>query len=286
MPEAVTQQLPSQAGTTSMPRDAEIEWVSVIVPCFNGAAFIARTIESVLAQTHPLLELIVVDDCSTDESAALVATYAKRDPRVLLLSMSCNAGAPAAPRNAGVRSARAPWVAFLDADDIWHPRKLELQLQVLREHGGDMCSTRMTDFRHEREISFETLPRPSVSRVDFGMQLRKYRTPTSSILIRRELMLTLPFNEDLSLKAREDTDAFIRVHEYMPYSLKIEQPLVFYRLQATQISGNKLKMVQRHLLMLRRYRRRSGLGLGWKAYYYTATHFLASIYLRLIRGTL
>ena len=286
MLEAATPMRLPHAGTTSTPHDPQVEWVSVIVPCFNGAAFIARTIESVLSQTHSQFELIVVDDCSTDDSAAIVNDYWQRDPRVSLLSMPRNAGAPAAPRNAGVRAARASWVAFLDADDIWHPRKLEMQMQALREHGGTMCSTRMTDFRDEREIRFANLTAPPISRVDFGMQLRKYRTPTSSILIRRELMLTLPFNEDLSLKAREDTDAFIRVHEYMPYSLKIEQPLVFYRLQATQISGNKLKMVKRHLLMLRRYRRRSGLGLGWKAYYYTATHFLASIYLRLIRGTL
>lgn len=260
--------------------------VSVIVPCYNAEGYLPATLGSVLAQTYRELELIVVDDASTDGSAAVVERLSLQDPRVRLLRMPRNAGAPAAPRNLGTREARGEWIAYLDADDIWHPRKLELQLQALREHGGEMCSARMTDFRDEREIRFAMLTMPPVSRVDFGMQLRKYRTPTSSILIRRDLMLALPFNENLTLKAREDTDTFIRVHEHLPHSLKIEHPLVFYRLQAAQISGNKLKMVKRHLLMLRRYRRRSGQRLGWKAYYYTATHFLASIYLRLIRGTL
>jgi teichuronic acid biosynthesis glycosyltransferase TuaG len=260
--------------------------VSVVVPCYNAEAYLLTTLGSVLSQTHRDLELIVVDDASTDSSAEVVERLTLQDPRVRLVRMPRNAGAPAAPRNLGTRAASGEWIAYLDADDIWHPRKLELQMQVLRDHGGTMCSTRMSDFRDEREVRFATLTVPMVSRVDVGMQLRKYRTPTSSILIRRELMLALPFNEDLILKAREDTDAFIRVHEYLPYSLKIEHPLVFYRLQAAQISGNKLKMVKRHLMMLRRYRQRSGQGLGWKAYYYTATHFLASIYLRLIRGTL
>jgi teichuronic acid biosynthesis glycosyltransferase TuaG len=260
--------------------------VSVVVPCYNAAVYLPATLGSVLAQTHRALELIVVDDASTDASTEVVERLAAQDPRVRLVRTPRNAGAPAAPRNLGTRQARGDWVAYLDADDLWHPRKLELQLQVLRQHGGNMCSTRMTDFRDEAKVVFADPGEPRVSRVDFHMQLRKYRTPTSSVLIRRALMLALPFNEDLTFKAREDTDAFIRVHEYMPHSLKVEQPLVFYRLQAAQISGNKLRMVKRHLHMLRSYRCSGGQGLGWRAWYYTATHFVASVWLRMVRGTL
>jgi teichuronic acid biosynthesis glycosyltransferase TuaG len=260
--------------------------VSVVIPCFNAAAYVATTLQSVLGQTWQALEVIVVDDKSTDTTAQLVSGIAAQDPRVRLLALPHNAGAPAAPRNRGTEAARGEWVAYLDADDIWHPHKLELQMRALREQGGLMCSTQMKDFRDEREVTFTAPGTPRVEHVDLGMQLRKYRTPTSSIVVQRALMLAHPFNEDPSYKAREDTDCFIRAHEYMPYSLKIAFPLVFYRLQASQISGNKFKMVQRHLTMLRKYRLKSGAELGAMAYVYTATHFVASIWLRLIRHTL
>lgn len=260
--------------------------VTVVIPCFNAARFIGRTIESVLAQTYAPLEVIVVDDRSTDDSVELVRVHARRDARVRLIERARNAGAPAAPRNTGVAAARGRWVAFLDADDIWHPDKLRLQMQALREHGARMCSTQMKDFRHESEIVMTEPQAPRVSRITMTQQLLKYRTPTSSIVADRELLLAHPFNEDLSYKAREDTDCFIRLHEYMPHSIKIEHPLVFYRLQANQISGDKWKMVSRHLAMLRKYRTKTGQDLGAMAYVYTATHFLASIYIRMIRRML
>ncbi|MBT2300806.1 glycosyltransferase family 2 protein [Variovorax paradoxus] len=261
--------------------------VSIIVPCFNAARFVGKTIESVLAQTCSSFELIVVDDRSTDESVEIVEAYARGDSRVRLIRMPKNAGAPAAPRNAGVAAARGEWVAFLDADDLWHPRKLELQMEALRAHGALMCSTQMKDFRNDDRIAIEPAPfPPPIERVTLTQQLLKYRTPTSSIVASREFMRRHPFNEDPSYKAREDTDCFIRVHEDMPFSIKIAHPLVFYRQQASQISGNKWKMVGRHLTMLKKYRLRSGRGLGAMAYVYTSTHFLASIYLRLIRRML
>lgn len=261
--------------------------VSVVVPCFNASAFIRSTIDSVLSQTYAQLEVLIVDDKSTDDSAQIVKSYERSDPRVLLIQMPKNAGAPAAPRNAGVAAARGEWVAFLDADDLWHPRKLELQIRALAEHAAPMCSTWMKDFRDEQEIVQAEPPvQPQIERVTLLQQLLKYRTPTSSIVVRRELMRKYPFNEDLSYKAREDTDCFIRLHEHMPYSIKIAHPLVFYRQQASQISGNKWKMVGRHLAMLKKYRLKSGKDLGVMAYVYTITHFIASIYVRSIRKML
>jgi len=260
--------------------------VSVVVPCYNAARFLERTLQSVLEQTHRGLEVIVVDDASTDDSVALTERLTRRDARVRLIRRSRNAGTPGAPRNEGVAVARGEWIAFLDADDLWHPRKLELQLQALREHEALMCSTSMVDFRDETDIAPTEPAGLPIQRVDLGMQLRKYRTPTSSIVVQRDLMRRLPFNEHPSYKAREDTDCFIRAHEEIAYSIKLLHPLVFYRQQGAQISGNKWKMVGRHLAMLKRYRHKSGRGLGAMAYVYTATHFTASIYLRWFRGVL
>jgi len=268
------------------PTSAAHPLVTVVIPCFNAQAFLPRTLESVLAQTHVNLEIIVVDDASSDRSVEIVRSYAARDSRVRLLVRSTNAGTPGAPRNDGVANARGEWIAFLDADDLWHPMKLELQLRALREHGALMCSTLMKDFVDEREIVVSPPRDPKVQRIDLGMQLRKYRTPTSSIVAHRDLMRRLPFNEHIGYRAREDTDCFIRAHEEVPYSIKVLHPLVFYRQQAAQISGNKWKMVPRHLNMLKKYRLKSGRGFGPMAYVYTMTHFVASIYLRWFRGVL
>lgn len=271
----------------AMPSVEPVPRVSVVIPCFNGSRYIAQTLRSVQAQTMSEFEAIVVDDCSTDDSVAIVEAFARSDARVRLLSMPRNAGAPAAPRNAGVAAARAPWIALLDADDLWHPRKLELQLEALHASGAALCSTRMVDFVGGAEPPMGEVPaQVPLQRITLRMQLLKYRTPTSSIVVDRELLRRFPFNEDLSYKAREDTDCFTRLHEYVPYSIKLKFPLVHYRLQAAQISGNKWKMVARHLTMLKKYRLASGRGLGPMAYVYTFTHFLASIYLRLIRRTL
>jgi teichuronic acid biosynthesis glycosyltransferase TuaG len=263
------------------------ELVSVIIPCFNAAACIADTVDSVLGQTYRNLELIVVDDRSTDNSVQLVHARAGSDPRVTLIEMPRNTGAPAGPRNVGVRAARGAWVAFLDADDLWHPRKLEYQMRALLGGGALMCSTRMRDLQPgERPVFPEPTQACAVQRINLNMQLTKYRTPTSSIVIRRDLMAKLPFNEDLSFKAREDTDCFIRAHEYIEHSLKLIFPFVLYRVQDSQISGNKLRMVGRHLHMLKQYRFRSGADLGLKAYYYTLTHFAMSLYFRAFRRML
>jgi len=262
------------------------ELVSVVIPCYNAASFIGATLDSVLAQTYRQLEVIVVDDCSKDASVEIIRRYVGADSRVTLIQMERNAGAPAGPRNRGVRAARGDWIAFLDADDLWHSRKLEHQMAAIKATGARMCSTSMKDLLPGQAVAFSEPGDPDISRITLSMQLIKYRTPTSSIVVRRDLMLVNPFNEDLQFKAREDTDCFIRMHEYMDFSTKVMFPFVLYRVQEAQISGNKLKMVGRHLNMLKKYRLRSGAGLGLRAYFYTFTHFLLSVYYRSLRKEL
>jgi teichuronic acid biosynthesis glycosyltransferase TuaG len=268
------------------PQSLATDLVSVVIPCFNASGFIDSTLRSVLAQTHRNLQIVVVDDKSTDDSPAIVRRLAREDARIELVEMSCNWGTPGAPRNAGVRAARGLWVAFLDADDLWHPRKLEFQLAALKSTGTRVCSTQMRDLGPGEPVEFLEPRACRLRRITWRMQLIKYRTPTSSILARRELMLECPFKEELQFKAREDTDCFTRIHEYVPYSIKLEHPFLLYRVQASQISGNKWKMVARHLNMLKKYRRRSGTPLGARAYLFTATHFALAAYFRLFRRML
>lgn len=109
------------------------ELVSIIMPSYNTANYIAASIQSVLDQTYPNWELLLVDDCSTDDTDAVVAPFLS-DARIRYLKNDRNSGA-AISRNRALREAKGRWIAFLDSDDLWYPTKLEAQLRFMQEHG-------------------------------------------------------------------------------------------------------------------------------------------------------
>jgi teichuronic acid biosynthesis glycosyltransferase TuaG len=114
------------------------ERVSVIMPVYNAEPTLAKAIGSVLAQTHANLELLVVDDGSSDGSWPIVLDFARRDPRVRPIGPRRNGGVASA-RNTGLDAATGACVAFLDSDDWWHPQKLEAQLETLRATGAKVA---------------------------------------------------------------------------------------------------------------------------------------------------
>lgn len=268
--------------------DASEVRVSVIIPCFNCAAYISSAIRSVLAQTYQSIEVLVVDDCSTDDTAAVVDALAASALCVRLIRSHENSGTPARPRNLGVQHARGEWVAFLDADDLWHPQKLELQMEVLRESGLLMCSTSMLNFTDESRVDFSPITQAVLptTKIHFKSQLMKYMTPTSSIVLRRDVALRHPFPEERKYRGREDFLCMLKVHESSEPSIKLLQPLLLYRQHDVQISRNKLDMAKKQLAILREYRLQDGSRLGLTVYYYVLGHMLLSLYFRLVRSRL
>ena len=105
--------------------------VSIIMPSWNTGRFIAESIESVLHQTYQNWELLIVDDCSTDDTDVVVESF--KDSRIRYLKNEKNSGA-ALTRNRAIREARGEWIAFLDSDDLWQPEKLEKQVAFMKEH--------------------------------------------------------------------------------------------------------------------------------------------------------
>lgn len=135
----------------SMENNRNEPLVSVIMPVYNAERFVAAAIESVLAQTMADLKLWVIDDGSTDNSLPICMEYAARDKRVHILRNSSNSGV-AKTRNRGISQATGAYIAFLDSDDVWHPEKLCMQLELLKSTGSDIayCSYAIIDHSGEK----------------------------------------------------------------------------------------------------------------------------------------
>lgn len=123
--------------------------VSIITPNFNCSRYIAETIESVLAQTYTNWEMIIVDDCSTDDSYQIATEYSKKDSRIKVLKNEKNSGA-AFSRNSALDIANGEYIAFLDSDDLWLPEKLEKQIKFMQENNYFFT---YTNFEHISEDS-------------------------------------------------------------------------------------------------------------------------------------
>lgn len=194
--------------------------VSVVIPVYQAALTLGRTLASVQQQTHRDLEIIIVDDGSADESAAVARAAASRDARVRVLSQA-NSGVAAA-RNLGIAAARGAWVAPIDADDLWHPRKIELQLGAARAAprppGFVYCWSRRID-AEDRVLA--DLGRP-IHRGDVFSQLfaSNFLRNASSALLRRDAVLAVggfdPSLRDAGAQGAEDLKLFLMVAEAEP----------------------------------------------------------------------
>jgi len=180
--------------------------VSVVVPTHDDAATIRRALDAALGQTLPPREVIVVDDASGDEGPALVARMAAEDPRVRLERLGSNLG-PATARNLGWHLAGGEWVAFLDADDWWHPRKLELQVAAMRRHPewplsghrwvaapGAGFAAREVEVAGERPLGLRSLA-------------IRNRLSTPTVMVRR----AIPERFDARRMHAEDWDLWLRI---------------------------------------------------------------------------
>lgn len=138
-----------------MPDPIKKELVSVIMPCYNSAEYIYESINSVLNQTYHNLELIIIDDASTDESINIIKSVI--DSRIKLIQLSSNSGAGAS-RNRGIEEATGRFIAFLDSDDLWLPNKLEIQIKDMQENNHVLSYTHYQRFSKEGKGKVVTSP--------------------------------------------------------------------------------------------------------------------------------
>jgi glycosyltransferase involved in cell wall biosynthesis len=184
--------------------------VSVIIPCFNGARTIRRAVDSVRRQDYPEVEIIVVDDASTDETQEVIATLARPDLRVVRLPQN---GGAAAARNVGIDLARGDFIAFLDADDEWLPGKLSAQIPVIASRPemsliASQARFVTVDGVEEESVYLDRVPACGAEAWRVLLAYNYIATPT--VVARRSTLLEMRgFNPSLIIG--EDQDLWIRL---------------------------------------------------------------------------
>lgn len=108
--------------------------VSIITPCYNSSSCISVAIESVMNQSYLHWEMLIIDDCSTDDSMEIIQSYVTRDSRIKYFKTKTPSGSPVLPRNIGIQNAQGRYIAFLDSDDVWLPSKLKEQIPLFENY--------------------------------------------------------------------------------------------------------------------------------------------------------
>ncbi|WP_068070764.1 glycosyltransferase family 2 protein [Novosphingobium lentum] len=221
--------------------------VTVVVPAYNAESFILRTLESALGQTYANLEVVVVDDGSTDDTRALCEGLMRPHPGLRILG-GPNRGVAGA-RNAGTQAACSPLVAYLDADDLWHPTKIERQVAAFLRHG--LSSEWVANYTLHRMIDAEDRVlgdgAPVSASGDFFVEhlQENHVNNGSSILIRRDVALAVggfdPTYAARGIGGCEDYDFQLKVLQAGKMEL-IPEYLVGYRTYPGNMSSNHLAM--------------------------------------------
>jgi len=219
--------------------------VSIITPVYNCQDFLAQTIDSVLSQTFKEWELILIDDCSEDESFSVAQKYVSTDSRIILKRLSVNSG-PAVSRNEGIKIARGRYIAFCDSDDIWCEEKLSLQIGAMNSTQAKVCFTSYYKML-EDGIKTERIVR-ALPEVTYDMLLSSNFIGCSTAMYdtSRCGKVYMP-----DIKKRQDYGLWLRLLSGGGHAIGLFEPLVYYRLRTNSVSSNKLIAAQYHWRVLR-----------------------------------
>lgn len=208
--------------------------VSIITPAYRAAKYINETMRSVRAQTWQQWEMLIVDDCSPDNTCALVEQMAAQDSRIRLIRQEKNGG-PAAARNAALQAARGRWVAFLDSDDVWLPEKLERQLKFHREAGARISYTELRRISEDgRQVGrLITVP----DRLDYRRLLGNTAIVTSTVVVDRALTGAFSMKKTYY----DDFACWLELLKPGGYAVGLHQDLLRYRVVGNSVSRNKTR---------------------------------------------
>lgn len=209
--------------------------VSIVMPAYNAGRYLGSAIESVLAQTWPHWELLVVNDASKDDTAEIALRYQQQDTRIRVLQQPVNQGVAAA-RNRALAEARGEFIAFLDSDDLWLPEKLSLQLDFLRKHNARVV---YSGYIRMDENGTETGTVVPPSRIDYRGLLKGNVIGNLTGMYSAAALGKQQFGKF----RHEDYVAWLALVRRAGEARGLPQPLGRYRVYAGSTSGNKLRTI-------------------------------------------
>ncbi len=222
------------------------ELVSIITPTYNCGKYIEQTIESVILQTYRNWEMIIIDDCSTDNTEEIVQEYQKRYEKIIYKKLEFNSGAAIA-RNTGIKMAKGKYIAFLDSDDRWKEKKLEKQINFMRTNNYYFTYTNYTEIGENSNKINKLITGPKkIGKIGMfnycwpGCLTVMYNSEKVGLI----QIENLPKNNDYAiwLKVIKKTNCYL-----------LDEELAEYRVRTGSISNQKkLKLIKYHYLLFRR----------------------------------
>ncbi len=224
------------------------ELVSIITASYNVEQYIAETIASVQSQTYQDWEMIITDDASTDNTCKIIEEIAKKDGRIKLLKLKQNSG-PAVARNQSIKKARGRFIAFLDADDIWYPDKLALQVKLMLEQN---ISVSFTSYQHideaGKDLNYVINAIPNLSYAKL-LKNNYIGNLTGMYNVSKLGKLYQP-----NLKKRQDWCFWLEaLKRSNKPAVGIQQVLAKYRIRKGSVSRNKVQLLKYNFLVYHQY---------------------------------
>lgn len=233
--------------------------ISIVLPSYNCSTFIRAAIQSVLDQSYSKWEMIIVDDCSSDDTVEFVLPFVEQDSRISLIKLTENSGAAVA-RNRGIEVARRRYIAFLDSDDLWLPNKLEKQLIFMQTNNYpfsfaayDKIDSNGQVLGHigvPDKICYSDLLKTNSIGCSTAVYDTKYFGKVKMSLIRK----------------RQDLSLWLKLLKKTDYAYGLNETLAQYRVRTNSISANKVSAAK---FTWRLYREVEGLNLIEAGYYFT-----------------
>lgn len=219
--------------------------VSVITPCYNGSAYITACIESVIAQTFQNWEMIIVDDCSTDDSAKIVKAYEQQDSRIKYICTPAPSGSPSTPRNIGIEHSHGEYIAFLDCDDQWLSRKLEEQLRFAVDNGYEFIYSDYEKVSHNGTRTQRTIR--TRNKQSYGNALKTNAIPCLTAFVSRRIIGNIRFRNI----PKEDYAFWLDILKKGITAHNTQIVHALYRELPVSRSSNKFSMVKEQWFILR-----------------------------------
>jgi teichuronic acid biosynthesis glycosyltransferase TuaG len=220
--------------------------VSVITPVFNSEKYITQTFQSLLNQTYSNWEWVLVDDCSSDNSVRIIEEFMQRDGRVILLKNLENLGSGVA-RNKAIENAKGDFIAFLDSDDIWHPKKLEIQVNLMLERNIAFSHTSygyINEHGNKIKSTFHVSDHP----VNYKHLLKRTEISCLTAIYNCKSIGKFYMSDH---RRKQDYALWLAILKTGVESHPIDMELAFYRQTPNSATSNKFKLIYKHYLFLR-----------------------------------